>query len=83
MLDVRAMKKVPASDWPTTYIDPFLADSSQYCVLSPEMDAPDALKLLLEHPMGKAPVVLGETLLGDLTRQNMVEVIALKSDLAA
>ena len=83
MLDVRAMKKVPASDWPTTYIDPFLADSSQYCVLSPEMDAPDALKLLLEHPMGKAPVVLGETLLGDLTRQNMVEVISLKSDLAA
>ena len=33
--------------------------------------------------MGKAPVVLGETLLGYLTRQNMVEIIALKSDLAA
>jgi CBS domain-containing protein len=83
MLDARAMKKVPASDWSSTYIDPFLADSSQYCVLRPEMDAPDALKLLMEHPMGKAPVVNGDTLLGYLTRQNLVEVIALKSDLAA
>jgi Zn-dependent protease len=83
MIDVRAFKKVPPDDWSSTYIDPFLADSSLYCVLDPDMDAPDALRLLMEYPMSKAPVVRNDVLLGFLTRHDMVEVIALKSDLAA
>ncbi len=83
MIDVRAFRKLKTDDWPNTFIDAYLADESLYAVLDPDMQASGALRFLVEHPMSKAPVVRGETLLGVLTRVDLVEVIALKTDLAA
>jgi len=83
MIDIRAFKKIPSSEWPNTYIDAFMADSSQYCVLEPDTDARDAFLKLMEHPIYKAPVVKDDVLLGFLSRNDLVEVIALKNALAA
>ena len=47
------------------------------------MDARDALRLLVENAMPKAPIVQNDVLVGFLTRMDLAEVIALKSDLAA
>jgi Zn-dependent protease len=83
IIDIGSLKKVPPQDWPTTRIDAYMSDSSQYCILNPDMEAREALRLLLESPTPKAPVVENDNIVGFLTRSNLVEIIALKSDLAA
>jgi Zn-dependent protease/predicted transcriptional regulator len=83
MIDVRSIKAVPASDWPTTKIGAFLSDPSTYCVLDPDMEATDALRLLMTHNCSKAPVVRKEQLLGILTRSDLFKLVSLKRDIAA
>jgi Zn-dependent protease/predicted transcriptional regulator len=83
MIDVRSIKAVPASDWPTTKIGAFLSDPSTYCVLDPDMDATDALRLLMTQNCSKAPVVRKEELMGILTRSDLFKLVSLKRDIAA
>jgi len=83
MIDLGKVKKVATAEWANTYIDAYMSESSDYCVLDPELDARDALRLLIEARMPKAPVVADNALVGFLTRSDLLEVIALKSDLAA
>jgi Zn-dependent protease len=83
MIDLNRVKKVPVQEWPNTFIDAYISDTSEYSVLEPQMDARDALKILIESRMPKAAVVSGDELVGFLTRNDLLEVISLRSDLAA
>src|SRR5262249_5237396 len=83
MIDIQKLKKVPTADWPNTYIDAYMSEPPEYCILEPETDTRTALRLLTESVMPKAPVLAGDALVGSLTRKDLAEVIALKSDLAA
>jgi CBS domain-containing protein len=83
MIDVRSIKGVPSENWPTTPIGDFLSESSTYCVLSPEMAAPDALRVLVSQNCNEAPIVQNGVLEGMLTRTDLFKLISLKSDLAA
>jgi Zn-dependent protease/predicted transcriptional regulator len=83
MIDVRSIKVVPSADWPTTKIGAFLSDPSTYCMLDPDMDATDALRLLMTNNCGKAPVVRKEVLLGVLTQSDLLKLVSLKRDIAA
>jgi CBS domain-containing protein len=83
MIDLNKVKKIPPPEWNSTYIDAYISDASEYCVLEPQMEARDALRLLIESRMPKAAVVSGDALVGFLTRNDLLEVISLKSDLAA
>jgi Zn-dependent protease/CBS domain-containing protein len=83
MIDVRAVKHVPADEWPTTKIDQFLCAPSKYCVLDPDMEATDALRLLTMHSCSNAPVVRDGELLGILTRSDLFKLASLKKEIAA
>jgi Zn-dependent protease/predicted transcriptional regulator len=83
MIDVRAIKAVLPNDWPTTKIGAFLSDPSAYCVLDPDMDATDALRVLMTQNCSKAPIVRKEVLLGVLTRSDLFKLVSLKQDMAA
>jgi Zn-dependent protease len=83
MIDLRQLKKLRPEDWPNTYIDAFMSDASMTCTLTPDMDARDALRLMVEGAAAKAPVIENNALVGVLTPSDMVEVVALKNDLAA
>jgi CBS domain-containing protein len=83
MVDVRAIKGVPAEDWPVAKIGAFLADPSTYTTFSPDMDATEALKTLIGKNYQYAPVVQNENLLGLITRDDLFKVISLKSEIAA
>ena len=83
MIDVRSIKNVPTEDWPTTKIGGFLCDPSTYAILDPDMDATDALRLLMTKSGGKAPVVRNEMLVGILTRSDLFKLISLKREIAA
>jgi Zn-dependent protease/predicted transcriptional regulator len=83
MIDIRSIKAVPANEWPTTKIGGFIADPSSYCVLDPDMDATDALRVFITRNCSKAPIVRGEKLLGILTRSDLLKLVSLKQEIAA
>jgi CBS domain-containing protein len=83
MIDVRSIKGLPPNDWPTTKIGGYLSDASSYCVLDPDVDATDALRLLMSQNRTKAVIVQNDTLLGILTRSDLFKLISLKRDIAA
>jgi Zn-dependent protease/predicted transcriptional regulator len=83
MIDVRSIKGVPPNDWPTTKIGGYLSDPSTYCVLDPDVDATDALRLLMSQNCSKIVIVQNGTLLGILTRSDLFKLISLKRDIAA
>jgi len=83
MIDVRSIKGVPPNDWPTTKIGGYLSDPSTYCVLAPDVDATDALRLLMSQNCSTAVIVQNSTLLGILTRSDLFKLISLKRDIAA
>jgi Zn-dependent protease/predicted transcriptional regulator len=83
MIDVRSIKGVPPGDWSRTKIGPYLSDPSTYCVLDPDMDATDALRVLLAHNCNKAPVVRNGALMGILTRSDLLKLVSLRRDIAA
>ena len=83
MIDVRSIKGVPPNEWPTTKIGGFLSDPSTYCVLDPDMEATDALRLLMTRNCNKAMIVRNGILQGILTRSDLFKLISLKRDIAA
>ncbi len=83
MIDVRSIKGVPPNEWPSTKIGGFLSDPSTYHVLDPNMDATDALRLLMTQDSSKGVVVRNGTLMGVLTRSDLLKLISLKRDIAA
>jgi len=83
MINVRSIKRVPPSEWPTTKIGAYLSPASEYCVLDPEAEATDALLILVSHNCSKAPVVCDGVLLGILTRDDLYKLVALRRDIAA
>ena len=84
MIELRQLRKLRPEDWPNTYIDAFMSDASMTPTLTPDMDARDALRLLVDRSAGKAPVIDNNNMMvGVLTPSDMVEVVALKNDLAA
>lgn len=83
MIDVRALKGVPAGEWPEQKIGPYLSDPSTYVTIDPDMYATDALRSLLNRNCSKAPVVRNGQLLGILTRSDLFKLVSLKRDIAA
>ncbi len=83
MIDVRSIKGVPASEWPTTKIGTFLSDPATYCTIEPDRDATEALRILMNQNCSKAPVVQKGKLVGILTRSDLFKLISLKRDIAA
>jgi Zn-dependent protease len=83
MIDVRSLKGIPPVEWPSLRVGDYLSNSSAYCVLDPDIDATDALRLLVTQNCDEAPIVRDGILLGMLTRADLFKLISLKGDLAA
>jgi Zn-dependent protease len=83
MMDVRSIKHIPENEWPTTKISGFLSDPSTYCVLEPDVDATDALRILISRNCTKAPIVRNGELLGILTQPDLFKLVSLKREIAA
>jgi CBS domain-containing protein len=66
-----------------TKIGGFLSDPSTYCVLDPDVDATDALRILISQNCSKAPIVRNSELLGILTQSDLFKLVSLKREIAA
>jgi len=83
IIDVRSIKGVPVNEWPSVRIGGYLTNPATYRVLDPDLDAAEALRLLLSGHSSYAPVVRDGALVGMVTRDELLKLISLKSDLAA
>lgn len=83
MIDVRSIKGIPADQWPSVKIGDYLSDPSTFCVLSPDIEATDALRRFVTKNCSKAAIVRDGHLLGLLTRSDLFRLISLKRDIAA
>ena len=83
MVDVRSIRRVPSSEWPSTKIATCLSELRTYCVLDPDVDAAEAFRVLTARNCSRAPVVRDGSLLGILTRSDLLKLIALRQEIAA
>jgi len=83
MIDVRSIKGVPPNEWHYTKIGGYLSDAATYCVFDPDIEATDALRLLLARNCSKAPIVRHGQLVGLITQNDLFKLISLKRDIAA
>jgi len=83
MIDVRSIKGLPADEWPVTKIGSYLSDPSSFCVLNPDIDATEALRMLTVQNCAEAPIVRNGELVGILTRSDLFKLVSLKRDIAA
>jgi Zn-dependent protease len=83
MIDVGALKRMPPSEWPNTQVADHLLDPSSYSILDPDMSVPEALELLVSRSCERSPVVRSGVLFGVLTRNDLLKLIAIKSEIAA
>jgi CBS domain-containing protein len=83
MIDVRSIKGVGPEKWSCTKIGGYLSDPTTYCVLDPDTEATEALRMLLARNCSRAPIVSNGVLVGLLTRKDLFKLISLKRDIAA
>jgi Zn-dependent protease len=83
MIEVKSIRAVPTEHWEQVKIGGYLSDPSTFCVLSPDMEATDALRTFVTRKCSKAAVVHNGQLLGMLTPSDLFRLISLKRDIAA
>jgi Zn-dependent protease/predicted transcriptional regulator len=83
MIDLRSIKHVPPEDWAATKIGGYLSDPATYWVLDPDIEAMEAFRLFMTHNVETAPIVRNGTLMGILTRSDLLKVVTLKREIAA
>jgi CBS domain-containing protein len=77
MIDVRSIKGVGPEKWSYTKIGGYLSDPTTYCVLDPDTEATEALRMLLARNCSRAPIVSNGVLVGLLTRKDLFKLISL------
>jgi CBS domain-containing protein len=83
MIDLRSIKRIAVNEWPLVRIGGYMADPSTYFILEPDVEASEALRLLVSGNRTCAPIVHDGVLLGMLTRDDLFKLISVKRDLAA
>jgi CBS domain-containing protein len=83
MVDVRSIRRIPTAEWSSTKIAACLSDPGTYCVLDPDVDAAEAFRILTTRGCSRAPIVRDASLLGILTRSDLLKLISLRQEIAA
>jgi Zn-dependent protease/predicted transcriptional regulator len=81
MVDVHQVKQVPREQWQLTTARSVMTPISDELLLHPEDDAVDALTKMLKSGWGKLPVAEGQSLVGILTRRDVMAILKIKTDL--
>jgi Zn-dependent protease len=83
MIDVRSIKRIPTNEWSSVRIGGYLCDPSDYRVLDPDLEASEALRVIVNGNQTHAPIVRNSVLIGMLSRGDLFKLISVRSDMAA
>jgi Zn-dependent protease/CBS domain-containing protein len=83
VVDLDQVKHVPREEWHLTTTRDIMTPISEELVLHPDDEAVDALAKMVKSGLGKLPVVVGDRLIGILTRRDVMALLRMKTDLGA
>ncbi|UCE17652.1 MAG: site-2 protease family protein [Gemmatimonadota bacterium] len=75
------VKEIPRSQWATTRIKEIMAPLPAIEKLHPQGEAVEALSIMLRTGQGRLPVFAGDTLVGVITRRDIMDLFQIKTDL--
>jgi Zn-dependent protease len=75
------VRRFPKADWPSTTVYQAMTPAERLAVISPEASLDDALQLMGKHKVHQLPVMENGTLLGFVTRQDIMRTVQLRVEL--
>jgi len=75
------VRRFPKTAWPTTTVHQAMTPAERLAFISPEANLDDALQLMGRRGINQLPVVEGGTLLGFVTRQDIMRTVQLRVEL--
>jgi Zn-dependent protease/predicted transcriptional regulator len=83
IVDIHQVKQIPREQWPLMTSKDVMHPITEELVLRPDDDTVDALTKMLKSGSGKLPVVVGDRLVGILTRRDVMALLKIKTDLGS
>lgn len=77
------LRRVPASEWPTTSSFRAMTAREKLHTVSPQDDLAQALEVMAAHDIHQLPVLDGRTFLGFVTRSDLLRLVQIKSEVGA
>jgi CBS domain-containing protein len=75
------VRRFPKTAWPSTMVQQAMTPAERLAVISPEVSLDDALQLMGKHGVQQLPVMEDGTLLGFVTRQDIMRTVQLRVEL--
>jgi CBS domain-containing protein len=75
------VRRFPKTAWPSTTVYQAMTPAERLAVISPEASLDDALQLMGKHNVHQLPVMENGTLLGFVTRQDIMHTVQLRVEL--
>jgi len=83
VVTLRDVQRFPRTAWPSTTVLQAMTPAERVAVTSPAVSLDEALQLMLRHNVSQLPVVEGGTLLGFVTRSDIMRTVKLRAELGA
>jgi CBS domain-containing protein len=77
------VRKVPQDAWATTSVYRAMTPADELVTVSPDEELKQALQLLATHDVNQLPVVRGRTLVGMITRSDLLAFMKVREDIGA
>lgn len=83
LVTLRGLSQVPRERWDWASITEVMVPWSELTKVTPDTDLLEAMKLMDDKQVGQVPVVQGNTVIGLLTREEILHYMRLQMELAA
>jgi Zn-dependent protease len=81
VIALKDVQRFPKAAWPSTSVHQAMTSADRLPVISPDVSLDEALQLMRKHNTHQLPVMEGDTLLGFVTRANIMRAVQLRVEL--
>jgi CBS domain-containing protein len=81
VITLKDVQRFPKAAWPTTTVYQAMTPAERLAVISPEVSLDEALQVMGKHNVHQVPVMEGGTLLGFVTRADVMRTVQLRVEL--
>lgn len=81
IITLKDMQRFPKTAWPTTTVYQAMTPAERLAIISPELSLDEALQIMGKRNVHQLPVIEGGTLLGFVTRQDILRAVRLRVEM--